>query len=63
MKTGTVKFFNTTKGFGFIKEDGSGTEFFVHITGLVDEVKENDKVTFDVVEGKKGANAVNVKLA
>ncbi len=63
MSNGTVKFFNETKGFGFIKEDGSTTEYFVHVTGLVDEIQENDKVTFDLKEGKKGLNAVNVKLA
>ena len=62
MKTGVVKFFNETKGFGFIKEDG-GQELFVHVTGLQDEIRENDQVTFDVQEGKKGLNAVNVKLA
>ena len=62
MKTGIVKFFNETKGFGFIKEDG-GQELFVHVTGLQDEIRENDQVTFDVQEGKKGLNAVNVKLA
>jgi cold shock protein len=63
MKTGTVKFFNETKGFGFIKEDGSNEEFFVHATGLVDKVKENDAVEFDLAEGKRGTNAVNVKKA
>jgi len=63
MSNGTVKFFNETKGFGFIKEEGSSTEYFVHATGLVDEIQENDKVTFDLKEGKKGLNAVNVKLA
>ena len=63
MNTGTVKFFNDTKGFGFIKEDESGTEYFVHVSGLVDEINENDKVTFDLEEGRKGLNAVNVKLA
>ena len=60
MKTGVVKFFNETKGFGFIKEDG-GNEIFVHVTGLVDKVTQNDKVTFEVIEGRKGLNAVNVK--
>ena len=60
MKTGTVKFFNETKGFGFIKDE-SEQEFFVHAPGLVDKIKENDTVTFDVTEGKKGLNAVNVK--
>ena len=63
MNTGTVKFFNSTKGYGFIKEDESGKEYFVHVSGLVDEINENDKVTFDLEEGKKGLNAVNVKLA
>jgi CspA family cold shock protein len=62
MKTGTVKFFNEAKGFGFIKDD-SGQEIFVHATGLSDKIKENDTVTFDVAEGKKGLNAVNVKKA
>jgi CspA family cold shock protein len=63
MSTGTVKFFNETKGFGFIKEDESGKEYFVHVTGLSDKIKENDNVTFEIQEGKKGLNAVNVKLA
>jgi cold shock protein len=62
MKTGTVKFFNEAKGFGFIKDD-QGQEIFVHATGLEDKIKENDTVTFDVAEGKKGLNAVNVKRA
>ena len=59
---GTVKFFNSEKGFGFIKHDDSSKETFVHVSGLIDEVKENDKVEFDVQNGKKGLNAVNVKL-
>jgi CspA family cold shock protein len=63
MKTGTVKFFNETKGFGFIIEDESNTEYFVHATGLIDEVREGDKVEFELTEGKKGLNAVNVKQA
>ena len=63
MNTGTVKFFNVTKGFGFIKEDGTDKEYFVHVTGLIDKVKDDDQVTFDLQEGKKGLNAVNVKLA
>jgi CspA family cold shock protein len=63
MNTGTVKFFNNSKGFGFIKDDASDKEYFVHVSGLKDQVKENDKVTFDLIEGKKGLNAVNVKLS
>lgn len=63
MKTGTVKFFNESKGFGFIVEDGSGKDIFVHVSGLSQPVRENDKVTFDTQEGKKGLNAVNVRLA
>jgi len=59
---GTVKFFNTEKGFGFIKHDDSSKETFVHVSGLIDEIKQNDKVEFDVQNGKKGLNAVNVKL-
>jgi CspA family cold shock protein len=62
MSTGTVKFFNNSKGFGFIKDDESENEYFVHVTGLIDEIRENDKVQFDLTEGKKGLNAVNVKL-
>jgi len=60
--TGTVKFFNVDKGFGFIKHDDTGKETFVHASGLIDKVKENDRVEFDVQAGKKGPNAVNVKL-
>jgi CspA family cold shock protein len=63
MNTGTVKFFNNAKGFGFIKDSQTGNEIFVHVTGLVDEIKENDQVNFDVQDGRKGLNAVNVKLA
>ena len=62
MKKGTVKFFNETKGFGFIKEE-NGQEIFVHVSGLTEDIRENDNVTFDTQEGKKGLNAVNVKLA
>ncbi|RFZ94429.1 cold-shock protein [Mucilaginibacter conchicola] len=61
-KEGTVKFFNTTKGFGFISQSDSRGDVFVHSTGLIDEIRENDKVTFDVEEGKKGLTAVNVKV-
>jgi CspA family cold shock protein len=63
MNTGTVKFFNNAKGFGFIKDAQTGNEIFVHVTGLVDQIKENDSVSFEVQEGRKGLNAVNVKLA
>jgi CspA family cold shock protein len=63
MNTGKVKFFNNSKGFGFIKDDATDKEYFVHVSGLKDEVKENDKVTFDLQEGRKGLNAVNVKLS
>mgnify|MGYP000031007707 FL=1 len=62
MSTGTVKFFNDSKGFGFITEEGSGKEHFLHISGLIDEVKEGDNVEFDLQEGRKGLNAVNVKV-
>lgn len=62
-KQGKVKFFNETKGFGFIKETGSEKEYFVHISGVNEStLKENDEVSFDLVEGKKGLNAVNVTL-
>jgi len=54
---------NESKGFGFIKDNGSDKEYFVHVSGLSDQVRENDEVTFDLQEGKKGLNAVNVKLA
>ena len=62
MSKGTVKFFNETKGFGFIKEEGNNNEHFVHVSGLIDEIKENDQVEFELKEGKKGLNAVNVKV-
>lgn len=63
MQSGTVKFFNEIKGFGFIKTNTSNEDIFVHVSGLVDEIKENDQVTFEVEQGKKGLNAVNVQLA
>ena len=62
MKQGTVKFFNDSKGYGFITEDDSGTEYFVHISGLSDEIKQGDTVEFELKEGRKGMNAVNVKV-
>lgn len=61
MKTGTVKFFNESKGFGFIVETGSNNEYFVHISGLVDQVSQGDEVEFELKEGRKGLNAINVK--
>jgi CspA family cold shock protein len=63
MNTGTVKFFNETKGFGFIVNSSNGEEIFVHISGLVDNIREGDAVTFETAQGKKGLNATNVKRA
>jgi CspA family cold shock protein len=62
MKNGTVKFFNQAKGFGFITEE-NGSEIFVHVSGLSDEIRENDQVSYETQEGRRGLNAVNVKLA
>jgi len=62
MKKGTVKFFNESKGFGFIIEEDSKEEHFVHVSGLIDEIREGDTVEFELQEGKKGLNAVNVKV-
>jgi CspA family cold shock protein len=59
---GTVKFFNDSKGFGFIKPSDSSEDIFVHVSGLIDEIRENDKVNYEVERGKKGMNAVNVKV-
>jgi CspA family cold shock protein len=61
-KKGTVKFFNNQKGFGFISQNDNRNEIFVHVTGLIDEIRENDQVEYDVQEGKKGLNAINVKV-
>ena len=63
MNKGTIKFFNETKGFGFIKEEETGKEYFVHVSGLIDQVNENDEVSFELQDGRKGLNAVNVRLA
>lgn len=63
MHSGTIKFFNEAKGFGFVVDSNSGEEIFVHVSGLVDNVREGDNVTFDTQQGKKGLNAVNVQLA
>ncbi len=62
VKQGTVKFFNESKGFGFIVEDGSKQEHFVHVSGLIDEVREGDAVEFELKEGRKGLNAVSVRV-
>ena len=62
-KEGTVKFFNETKGFGFITPSNGGSEIFVHSSGLIDNIRENSVVNFDVEEGRKGPNAVNVQVA
>ena len=62
MLQGTVKFFNDSKGFGFITEEGTNKEHFVHVSGLIDEIKEGDTVEFESKEGKKGLNAVNVRV-
>jgi CspA family cold shock protein len=62
MNTGTVKFFNQSKGFGFITEEGVEKDHFVHISGLIDEINEGDSVEFELQEGNKGLNAVNVKV-
>jgi cold shock protein len=63
MQQGTVKFFNETKGFGFITPSNGDAEIFVHASGLIDNIRENDTVNYDVEEGRKGLNAVNVKVA
>ncbi len=63
MSTGKVKFFNATKGFGFITVEGGDQEVFVHATGLREDIRDNDDVVFDIEQGKKGLNAVNVRLA
>lgn len=59
---GTVKFYNEAKGFGFIKPSDSNEDIFVHASGLIDQIRENDQVEYDTERGKKGKNAVNVKL-
>lgn len=61
MATGKVKFFKNDKGFGFITPEGGGKDVFVHITGCADEIRENDDVEYEIEEGKKGPNAVNVR--
>ena len=61
MNKGTVKFFNETKGFGFISQTNGNDDVFVHTSGLMDDVRENDNVTFDIERGQKGLMAVNVR--
>jgi CspA family cold shock protein len=62
MQQGTVKFFNGTKGFGFITPSNGGQDIFVHVSGLHDEIRENDKVSYEVQNGQKGLNAINVRV-
>lgn len=62
VKNGTVKFFNESKGFGFVTESESNTEYFVHVSGLIDEIREGDSVEFDLKEGRKGLNAIDVRV-
>lgn len=63
MQEGTVKFFNVTKGFGFITPSNGGQDVFVHSTGLLDDIRENERVTYEVENGQKGVNAFNVRIA
>lgn len=63
MHNGTVKFFNESKGFGFIVDNSTHEEIFVHVSGLVDNIRQGDVVTFETARGKKGMNAVNVRIA
>ncbi len=63
MYSGTVKFFNESKGFGFVVDNSSNEEIFVHVSGLIDNIREGDNVTFNTEPGKKGMNAVDVKIA
>ncbi|MGQ2984758.1 cold-shock protein [Flavobacterium sp.] len=63
MQEGTVKFFNEEKGFGFITPSNGGAEIFVHVSGLTDSIRENDEVRYEIAEGRKGPNAINVVVA
>jgi CspA family cold shock protein len=62
MQEGVVKFFNESKGFGFIKPADGSADIFVHVSGLVHEISENDRVSYEVQNGQKGLNATNVKV-
>ena len=62
MSTGKVKFFNQQKGFGFVLDDETQKDVFVHVTGLIDKIKDDDEVTFDIVEDRRGPKAINVRL-
>ena len=62
MSTGKVKFFNQQKGFGFILDDETQKDVFVHVTGLIDKIKDDDEVTFDIVEDRRGPKAINVRI-
>ena len=62
MNKGTVKFFDNSKGFGFITAE-NGQEIFVHVSGLNDDIRDNDEVTYDTQEGRRGLNAINVRIA
>lgn len=62
MQEGTVKFFNREKGFGFIKPNNSSEDIFVHSSGLIDEIRENDRVEYETEQGRRGLNAINVEV-
>ncbi len=62
MQKGTVKFFDNTKGFGFITPAKAGKDIFVHNSGLIDEIRDNDKVQYETMEGRRGLNAINVEV-
>jgi CspA family cold shock protein len=62
MQQGTVKFFNETKGFGFISPSAGGADVFVHVSGLISEIREHDNVSYEVQNGQKGLNAINVSV-